>query len=116
MFSRVSAVSFTLLFALLATASPTPEIVARDTNQCNTGSISCCNSVQSVSNPGVASLLGLLGVVVGDITGQVGVGCSPITVIGAGSGSTCDQQPVCCTGNQFGGLINIGCSPITLGL
>ncbi|KIJ65102.1 hypothetical protein HYDPIDRAFT_89074 [Hydnomerulius pinastri MD-312] len=115
MFSRISAVIFFFLFALMAAASPVREIAARATGQCNTGTISCCNSVQQANSAGVASLLGLLGVV-GEITGQVGVQCSPISAIGLGSGATCQQQPVCCTGNSFNGLINLGCSPINLNL
>ncbi|KIJ28120.1 hypothetical protein M422DRAFT_235749 [Sphaerobolus stellatus SS14] len=97
-------------FGLLAAAAPSPQSVS----QCNTGSISCCNTVQSASSSAVSSLLGLLGIVLGDITGQVGLGCTPITVIGVGQGANCAQQPVCCTGNTFNGLINLGCSPISL--
>ncbi|KIJ29214.1 hypothetical protein M422DRAFT_235347 [Sphaerobolus stellatus SS14] len=97
-------------FGLLAAAAPSPQSVS----QCNTGTASCCNTVQSASSNPVSTLLGLLGIVVGDVTAMVGLGCTPITVIGVGSGVNCAQQPVCCTDNQFNGLINLGCSPISL--
>ncbi|KIJ28121.1 hypothetical protein M422DRAFT_270614 [Sphaerobolus stellatus SS14] len=97
--------------AVLAAAAPSPN---GGVSQCNTGSISCCNTVQSASSSAVTTLLGLLGIVLGDITGQVGLGCTPISVIGVGQGANCAQQPVCCTGNEFNGLINVGCTPISL--
>jgi len=85
--------------------------------QCNVGSQQCCSSVQSASSPSTAllSLLTLLGIDVGSLTGQVGVTCSPITVIGA-SGTSCTAQPVCCTDNSFNGLVALGCTPINLNL
>ncbi|KAF8204755.1 hydrophobin-315 [Pholiota molesta] len=104
----------TLALATLAAANP----LRRDSspsNQCNTGSLQCCNSVQSATSPSIATLLGLLGVVVQGITGQVGVTCSPITVIGA-SGTSCSEQPVCCTDNSFNGVVALGCTPINLNL
>ncbi|KAF8991434.1 fungal hydrophobin-domain-containing protein [Cyathus striatus] len=103
-----------MLFALplLAAASAIP----RDgSSQCNTGSIQCCNSVQEASNPVVGLLAGLLGLVLGPITGQVGLTCSPLSVIGIG-GNSCTAQPVCCTGNSFNGLIVLGCTPININL
>ncbi|KIJ35372.1 hypothetical protein M422DRAFT_180785, partial [Sphaerobolus stellatus SS14] len=81
---------------------------------CLLGTASCCNTVQSASNSAVSSLLDLLGIVVQDVTALVGLGCTPITVIGAGQGANCAQQPVCCSQTEFKGLINIGCSPISL--
>ena len=45
-------------------------------------------------------LLGLLGIVLGDITGLIGLGCSPITVVGVGSGNACSANAVCCTNNN----------------
>ncbi|KAK0438843.1 fungal hydrophobin-domain-containing protein [Armillaria borealis] len=69
---------------------------------CATGSAQCCDSTQSstdLSAP-VSSLLGLLGVVVGQLTGNVGVSCSPITVVGLG-GTQCSNQVVCCDDNNF---------------
>ncbi|KAF8980551.1 hydrophobin-263 [Cyathus striatus] len=102
-----------MLFALplLAAASAIP----RQGPQCNTGTVQCCNSVQQASNPLVGLLAGLLGIVLGPITGQVGLTCSPLSVIGIG-GNSCTAQPVCCTGNSFSGLIVLGCTPININL
>ncbi|KAF8885082.1 fungal hydrophobin [Gymnopilus junonius] len=104
MFGRASAA---LLLAL--------PILAAAQSDCTTGSLECCSSVQSASNPVISTLLGLLGIVVGDITGQVGVTCSPITVVGAG-GTSCSEQPVCCTNNSFNGVVALGCTPININL
>ncbi|KAF9467917.1 fungal hydrophobin-domain-containing protein [Collybia nuda] len=109
---RTSA-AFVLALPLLAAASAVPR--TETPSQCNTGPIQCCNSVQASNAPGLLGLLGLLGVVLGPVTGLVGLGCSPLSVIGVG-GNSCTAQPVCCTGNTFHGLINIGCSPININL
>ncbi|KAF9254713.1 fungal hydrophobin [Marasmius fiardii PR-910] len=76
----------------------------------------CCQQVQTadqVNASGLGALLGLLGVVLGDITGLVGLNCSPITVIGGGNGG-CNTNTVNCQGTAAGGLINIGCIPIQI--
>ncbi|KAF9007184.1 hydrophobin-263 [Cyathus striatus] len=99
----------TLALATLAAATP----VARD--ECTTGSLQCCTSVQSASSSIVSVLLGLLGIDVSGVTGQVGVTCSPISVVGVG-GNSCTAQPVCCTGNSFNGVVALGCTPINIGL
>ncbi|KAI0262040.1 fungal hydrophobin, partial [Gloeopeniophorella convolvens] len=90
-------------------ASPTATTVS----QCNVSGLQCCNSVQTESNPAVALLLGLLGVVLSGVNVPIGVTCSPITVIGSGT-SGCNAEPVCCENNNFNGVIAIGCSPINL--
>ncbi|KAI0765930.1 hydrophobin [Trametes elegans] len=100
----------TAVFTALAAATPVPQ----GSGSCNTGPISCCNEVRSASDTGVTTLLGLLGVVLDDITASVGLQCSPINVIGAGAGNACSSTPVCCQNNNFGGLISIGCVPIIL--
>ncbi|KDR81105.1 hypothetical protein GALMADRAFT_20915, partial [Galerina marginata CBS 339.88] len=84
-------------------------------SQCNTGDLQCCNSVQSANSPSIAGILGLLGIVVGSITGQVGVTCSPISAVGVG-GNSCAAQPVCCSNNSFNGVVAIGCSPVNINL
>lgn len=53
---------------------------------------------QSDSAAGSA-ILSLLGVVVGDITGAIGLGCSPLSVVGLGQ-SSCSASPVCCQNNN----------------
>nr|BAB84547.1 hydrophobin-315 [Pholiota nameko] len=95
--------------ATLAAATGSPS------NQCNTGSLQCCNSTGSATDPAIAKLFALLGINVEDVTALVGVTCSPITVVGA-SGSSCSEQPVCCTNDSFNGIVALGCAPINLNL
>ncbi|PBK59391.1 hydrophobin-domain-containing protein [Armillaria solidipes] len=82
-----------------------------------TGTAQCCGSTESASDvsSGVATLLGLLGVVVSDLTANVGVTCSPISVIGVG-GTSCSSQAVCCDNNHYNGLVALGCTPLNVGL
>ncbi|KAF9064092.1 hydrophobin, partial [Rhodocollybia butyracea] len=93
--------------------TPTPR--NEPASSCSTGPVQCCQSVQTAAQaatiPGIDVLLGLLGVVIGDVTGLVGLTCSGINVAGGG---TCSAQAVCCTNNSVGGLISIGCAPVTL--
>ncbi|CAL1710925.1 unnamed protein product [Somion occarium] len=134
MFARLPAALLYVFVALtvLAAATPAPlearggvpptqtitvtapgPTVTESPGQCNTGPIQCCNSVQAASSNPISALLGLLGIVVTDLTALVGLGCSPISVIGVGGG-TCNASPVCCQNNAVGGLISIGCLPIIL--
>ena len=88
-------------------------------------------STQS-SSSGANTLAGLLGIVLGDLTGLLGLDCSPLSIIGVGTGNGCTASPVCCSNTEAvsdslleiteesthnfgqGGLIGIGCIPITL--
>ncbi|KAJ8455409.1 hypothetical protein ONZ51_g12473 [Trametes cubensis] len=101
MFSRV-AVATILAAPLLAVAQ-----------NCNTGPIQCCQSVESANSAAGSAILGLLGIVLQDLTAQIGLGCSPISLVGAGQ-SSCSASPVCCENNNVGGLISIGCLPVEL--
>jgi len=97
-----------------ASAPPAPTGSGGGVSQCNTGNTYCCNEVTTSQEANV--LLGLLGIVLGPIQGLVGVECSPLDIVGIGSGS-CNASPACCTGNTAaGGLVNIGCLPINLNL
>ncbi|KIK91315.1 hypothetical protein PAXRUDRAFT_149767 [Paxillus rubicundulus Ve08.2h10] len=97
-------------FGIVAYGGP---LVGRNP-QCNTGSLQCCNSVQEANSDQLGGLLSLLSIPM-EGTGQVGVTCSPIPVAGAGSGSTCQANPVCCSGtSHYNGLVNMGCDPVNV--
>ncbi|KAK0184039.1 hydrophobin [Armillaria mellea] len=112
MFARIS--TFTLLaLPLLATA--TAVLPRADGMACGTnGTTQCCNSVQNVSLS-VLLLVDAKSEQIGDLTADVGMTCSPITVIGAG-GTSCTTQTVCCNNNTFNGLVALGCTPININL
>ncbi|EIN06929.1 fungal hydrophobin, partial [Punctularia strigosozonata HHB-11173 SS5] len=82
--------------------------------QCNTGNLQCCQHTADASDPVTGLLLGLLGIVVEAVDGLIGISCSPISIVGLGSGSACNASPVCCENNTFTGLIVIGCVPINI--
>ncbi|KAJ2914457.1 hypothetical protein MD484_g5980, partial [Candolleomyces efflorescens] len=101
-------------------ALPLPELPGlplpgNPASECTTGPIQCCNSLQTAGTPGLDVILGLLGVVLGDINLPVGVTCSPISVIGV-PGNSCSGQVVCCKDNTFNGIISIGCTPVNINL
>ncbi|KAF8479839.1 hypothetical protein JB92DRAFT_2837769 [Gautieria morchelliformis] len=124
LFSKAAVVS---TFAILATAAPNPWGTVTVTatapgptvttiSQCDTGETlslpgdaQCCISVGSANSlPAVRPLLSLLGIVLLDDDLVVGINCVDIV------DDSCTQQPVCCTDNDFNGLVNFGCSPISL--
>jgi hypothetical protein len=85
MFSKLS-VAIVSSLAILAAATPVPTD-GGSTNQCTTGSQQCCNTVTTAKDPVASLLIGLLGIVVQDVNVAVGLTCSPISVVGVGSGS-----------------------------
>ncbi|KAL0957089.1 hypothetical protein HGRIS_003184 [Hohenbuehelia grisea] len=131
MFSKVAITTLSLAAVAFAAAT------GPQGGQCNTGPVQCCNQVQdarhaeSVDRINVikgiqkysaffgnlvgADLSDLLKLKTGDITGQVGLECSPVSVIGI-AGNSCSAQPVCCSGNNFNGLVVVGCTPINVNL
>ncbi|KAJ7128632.1 hypothetical protein C8R44DRAFT_979257 [Mycena epipterygia] len=106
MFSKLSVV-VTSVFITLAAASPwtTPPVTTPTSNQ-------CCSSVQSSSSSAVAAVAATLGLDLSGLNVPVGLGCSPITVIG----NNCGGTEVTCDAPQaaWGSLIAINCIPITL--
>ncbi|EKM55432.1 uncharacterized protein PHACADRAFT_95750 [Phanerochaete carnosa HHB-10118-sp] len=104
MFSKLT-VFATLALPLLAAATPT----ARNSQP----TTACCDSTESANSAAGAAILAGLGVVVQDVTGLIGLDCSPITAVGVGDGNACSSQTVSCSNGIIGG-IGIGCAPITL--
>ncbi|KAK0209398.1 hydrophobin 2, partial [Armillaria fumosa] len=112
-FARLSSC---VLLALSPPASATAVVPRGDGGSCcASGSAQCCDSVQSPSSNVVQFLLSLLGIPIGSVTTNVGVTCSPISVIGV-DGTLCSNQVICCENNSFNGLIALGCTPINVGL
>ncbi|RPD65509.1 fungal hydrophobin [Lentinus tigrinus ALCF2SS1-7] len=107
MFARAAAFSL-LALPLLAAASPLRR------GDCSTGEVQCCNSVHDSNENAISVLLGLLGIDLSSVTGQVGLQCSGISGVGVGGGNACSSNTVCCQNNNVGGLISIGCAPIFL--
>ncbi|KAF4588179.1 hypothetical protein EYR38_010146 [Pleurotus pulmonarius] len=70
MFSRAIFCTF-LILPLLAVATVIPR-TDPPASSCSTGTIQCCNSVQSAGNPVVGLLAGLLGIVLGPLDVLVG--------------------------------------------
>ena len=111
MFSKLTA------FSSLAILAAATSVAAQS---CATGPIQCCESVQKASDPTAAGILKSIGVVAQGVDVLVGLTCSPVTVIGVGSGGSwlvefsswgCVQRAdrfrssanaVCCQNNSFG--------------
>ncbi|KAF8120590.1 fungal hydrophobin [Boletus edulis] len=113
MFIRLSTIFFYVV-ALVGVASAVPtDLVLRDS--CNSGSVNCCQSVQSSYSNQIIELFGFLGLPMPAGGTQIGLTCSPVTLGGSSTGSVCTQQTVCCTGNTFYG-VSTACSPININL
>ena len=82
MFSKLSAVA---TFAILAVATAAPS-TAND-QACSTGPVQCCQQVLPAKSAAASTLLGAIGVVVQDLNIPIGLECSPISVIGVGTGN-----------------------------
>ncbi|KAF9220847.1 hypothetical protein BS17DRAFT_786688 [Gyrodon lividus] len=86
----------TLPFVVVAYGGP---LVGRNP-QCNTGPVQCCNQMKQANDAQMGNLLDLLNIPM-EGTGSIGWACSPIPIAGAGSGATCQANPVCCSGNSY---------------
>ncbi|PFH49488.1 hypothetical protein AMATHDRAFT_147596 [Amanita thiersii Skay4041] len=89
-----------------------PLLVAAGGN-CNTENQQCCNDVQNNLDQYALGQLALVGINVEDVTGMVGLTCTPVSVLAA-SGQSCNQQTVCCSNNNFAGVVAVGCTPINV--
>ncbi|OJJ75893.1 hypothetical protein ASPBRDRAFT_38225 [Aspergillus brasiliensis CBS 101740] len=78
---------------------------------CNSGSLQCCSSLQSsLSDNSGTSITGLVPVNLQGLTGMIGLGCTPIGVLGAGQ-APCNAQTACCAGDTYGTL-TLACNPL----
>ncbi|KAF9461135.1 fungal hydrophobin-domain-containing protein [Collybia nuda] len=97
--------------SLLTAANILPRTItpAMPASQCNTDDLQCCLSAQESDalTPPLRSLLELLGIDIGSLTGKVGATCGPLHIIAPGF-SDCTAQPLCCNNHSFSGLIALG--------
>ncbi|CAG7854714.1 SubName: Full=Uncharacterized protein {ECO:0000313/EMBL:CCA66384.1} [Serendipita indica DSM 11827] len=81
---------------------------------CNVGEAQCCQSIHQSNDRNGQFLRSLLGLALPAGGGMLGAQCTPLANLLAVTGSsTCRSQPVCCTGNEYRGLVAVGCSPIS---
>jgi Fungal hydrophobin len=103
MFARLFTVVVALALFTGSLAAPTE--VAYE--QCNGGTVQCCNSTQDTKNfnqEAKSVLASFLDVDIKQITGTLGVQCTGVNVLAVGGGQTCTQQKVCCSNNNFSKL------------
>ncbi|KAG8811576.1 hypothetical protein FRC17_002400 [Serendipita sp. 399] len=82
---------------------------------CNVGEAQCCQSIHQSGDKKGQFLTSLLSLAIPADGGMLGVQCTPLANLLAITGSeTCHSQPVCCTGNEYHGLVNVGCSPLSV--
>ncbi|KAF9457569.1 fungal hydrophobin-domain-containing protein [Collybia nuda] len=117
-FTSASALAV-LALPLLTAATVLPRTTTPTTpaSQCNVSNLKCCNSTQESDAllPPVTTLLGLLGINLSDLTALVGVTCGGLNILSLGV-SDCTAQPVCCSNNNFSGIVALGCTLINLSL
>ncbi|WP_394840294.1 hydrophobin family protein [Pendulispora rubella] len=85
--------------------------VGEPVTQCNSGSLQCCNSIQSANSDAAGAMIPPNA---GGLTGSLGLDCSPMNVLGTGS-SGCNAQPACCSGDTYG-TVTLACNPVALDL
>ncbi|KAG7446027.1 hydrophobin 2 [Guyanagaster necrorhizus] len=113
MFPRSSIFICALAAVNTLAATRSSAIAARDS--CSVGSLQCCTYVQTPQEEPAQTLIALLGIPTAGLTGDVGITCDPVTVIGPGT-FQCNKQLACCTGTNYNGIVVLGCTPITLSL
>ncbi|KAI0291224.1 hypothetical protein B0F90DRAFT_1824036 [Multifurca ochricompacta] len=110
-----------LVAALAATsttvASAIPErrdsLAPIPASQCNTGTLSCCDTLTTLNDP-LASSPSRLRDIALDPSSGVGLSCTAIS--GLPGAQLCEKFLVCCENDSQGGLIYAGCSPIIINL
>ncbi|PVG02900.1 hydrophobin [Serendipita vermifera] len=113
MFSMRTIVSYIAFATLLTGAMASPTPTESQNKYCNVGQAQCCQQVKKSSDKSIKNLAGLVGVILPVEDVMVGLQCSPILNI-VGTNSGCSANPVCCSNNNFNGLINVGCNSINL--
>ncbi|KIY50834.1 hypothetical protein FISHEDRAFT_71148 [Fistulina hepatica ATCC 64428] len=76
----------------------------------------CCNPEQTAQNmPANSSLGGLVNALLG-VVPNVGLACSPVSVLISPSSVDCNMQSVCCDHADPTGVANLNCVPLNAAL
>ncbi|KAJ7732933.1 hydrophobin 2 [Mycena maculata] len=107
MFPKLSVVATSVLITLAAAIpnNTPPPVTPPTSNQ-------CCASVVPASSSAASLVAAIVGLDLSGLLVDVGLSCSPITVLGNNCGGTtvtCDAPE-----EEWGSLIAINCIPITL--
>ncbi|KAF8063162.1 hydrophobin 2 [Lyophyllum atratum] len=118
--SLVAFLAFTFLAAATkptTTVTTTPQPTGtQPASQCSTENLQCCETIQYSDSSAIAPLLYALNIVIEGVATPIGITCTPINVLGIGSGGACTAHPVCCQNNDFHGIVAIACVPINVTL
>jgi Fungal hydrophobin len=90
MFARLSTVVLALTLVAGVLAAPTPSGSEVEYEQCNGGTVQCCNSTEDSKHLSqkATGLLALLGIDVSEITASVGLQCTSINVLSITAGQS----------------------------
>ncbi|KAJ7467652.1 hypothetical protein FB451DRAFT_1401641 [Mycena latifolia] len=101
--------SFVVASLLAGTIAAPPSTVKRD-DICETGIPECCSRVESASSSIVMEVAAVLDITLpSDVSGNVGISCSPIVPFG--NYCSYPSKVECCTGTVFeSGLLVLGCT------
>jgi hypothetical protein len=72
-----------MLFVTVALSALATLAIAAPANQCNTGPVQCCNTVEESNNMSshTSKLCGLANVDVKNLTGKIGTNCTPVAAL-----------------------------------
>ncbi|KAJ3502223.1 hypothetical protein NLJ89_g8988 [Agrocybe chaxingu] len=110
MFTKLATITLAVLAATPALVS---ALATTNKPSCNTDSLQCCKNVYQSNSKEAAKVLSPFNIAAGSVTGLVGADCNSIVSV-LSSGTSCNQQTVCCTDNRFEGVVALGCTPINL--
>ncbi|KAG1732438.1 fungal hydrophobin [Suillus paluster] len=102
------------MFASVLALLPFALFAVAQSSQCDTGEIQCCNNSTSYTSGAAKNAFTEAGLVdvAAVVNATVGLTCSPISVVGTGTGCSANQQPLCCSDNKYNGVVSLGCTPV----
>ncbi|PPQ63117.1 hypothetical protein CVT24_005828 [Panaeolus cyanescens] len=114
MFTKITTLAVLAISALSVSAVSYSDVNGVNYS-CNSGPVQCCGTIHESGTWTETDLISLVGATVSNVSGQLGVTCSPITGIGAATGANCVSEPVCCEENFQNQLVGVNCVPATVG-